>query len=245
LASIYSSLKRILRTRFGVHFYRRGTPWGLSLANDLRRIDPSFKARVIFDVGANVGQTALQMHKMFPLAVIQSFEPVASTFDEFRRNCDGVSRIVPHRLACGSRSGVARMQVAHNSELSRLCTDDSAEPATVRLEEVPVTTIDEFCRANDIARIDILKTDTEGHELEVFRGASQTLSNAGISYIFTEATMPSRRGPHPQLSICDVAAFLSGFGYECVGLYDQVFWPEASLYYCNALFRRQSANLPA
>jgi FkbM family methyltransferase len=43
--------------------------------------------------------------------------------------------------------------------------------AVVAETPVTVTTLDEYCAANGIERIDLLKNDTQGYELEVLRGA--------------------------------------------------------------------------
>jgi hypothetical protein len=46
---------------------------------------------------------------------------------------------------------------------------------------VPVRTIDEFCEERAITQIDLLKLDTEGHELSVLAGASRLLETHGIT----------------------------------------------------------------
>ena len=46
---------------------------------------------------------------------------------------------------------------------------------TQRLPFVDVTTIDLFCAEHRIERINLLKIDTEGHDLDVIRGASNML----------------------------------------------------------------------
>ncbi len=42
----------------------------------------------------------------------------------------------------------------------------------VRETEVAITTLDDYCRSTDVSRIDLLKIDTQGYELEVLRGAT-------------------------------------------------------------------------
>ena len=49
-----------------------------------------------------------------------------------------------------------------------------------------VDTIDDFCSANRIPKIDILKIDTEGFDLNVLKGAKQMLSRGQIAFIYTE-----------------------------------------------------------
>jgi len=49
-----------------------------------------------------------------------------------------------------------------------------ADPAA-RRARVTITTIDAFCSANNIDQISVLKTDTEGFDAEVLRGADKML----------------------------------------------------------------------
>lgn len=44
------------------------------------------QVEVIFDVGANIGQTASKFAQSFPKAKIFSFEPVTATFKQLREN---------------------------------------------------------------------------------------------------------------------------------------------------------------
>ena len=45
---------------------------------------------------------------------------------------------------------------------------------------VSVTTIDEFCKAHEVSRVDLLKIDVEGFELEVLKGGIETLNQGKI-----------------------------------------------------------------
>ena len=51
---------------------------------------------------------------------------------------------------------------------------------------VNVTTVDRFATDQSIAKIDILKSDTQGYELEVFRGAEETMRQNRIGLIYFE-----------------------------------------------------------
>ena len=54
---------------------------------------------------------------------------------------------------------------------------------TFRSEQVQVQTIDDFCEAKRIDRIDFLKLDVDGHELSALRGAQRMLTAGLISMI--------------------------------------------------------------
>ena len=60
---------------------------------------------VVFDVGANVGQTARHYRQIFPNAKIHSFEPFESTFRTLSENCRGDGRIATYQLAVTDFSG--------------------------------------------------------------------------------------------------------------------------------------------
>ena len=53
-------------------------------------------------------------------------------------------------------------------------------------EVVPLTTIDQICNETAIDHIDLLKIDTEGHEMEVLLGASAMIDAGRISSVQLE-----------------------------------------------------------
>lgn len=50
-------------------------------------------------------------------------------------------------------------------------------------EEVQINTVDKYVSENEIKNIDILKLDVEGHELDVFIGAYETLKESKCRFI--------------------------------------------------------------
>ena len=49
---------------------------------DIERICHHQQQRIIFDVGANIGQTGRYYHQKFPQADILCFEPIKETFTQ-------------------------------------------------------------------------------------------------------------------------------------------------------------------
>lgn len=54
---------------------------------------------IVFDVGANVGQTIRKFRTYFENSEIHSFEPGIDTFEELKRNVAGVAGL--HLVNCG------------------------------------------------------------------------------------------------------------------------------------------------
>ena len=50
-------------------------------------------------------------------------------------------------------------------------------------EEIKLSTLDIYCKMNDIDRINFLKIDIEGHELNALYGAIELIKNKKIDYI--------------------------------------------------------------
>jgi FkbM family methyltransferase len=120
------------------------------------------KVRVILDCGANIGITSLFFAARYPKARIYSVEPDPNNFALLERNSRQEPRISP---ICGAIVGRTRSQVY-------LTTDAPAWGNSIALSKtglpVKAWTIDEICRENGLADIDLLKVDIEGGEKELF-----------------------------------------------------------------------------
>jgi Methyltransferase FkbM domain len=53
---------------------------------------------------------------------------------------------------------------------------------------VPIDTVDAYCERLNIARIDVLKMDVQGWEMNVLAGAKNMLERGAIQFIYTEVT---------------------------------------------------------
>ncbi len=144
---------------------------------------------VIFDVGANVGDwSAAMLNRLAESNVGESadlyvFEPVPSTF-EFLRNRLGTRNPGLHyeQVAFSSENGEG---VIYVSDLSRGINSLHVNPRRVEEKQIPIVkaTATEFCKTNKIQKVHLLKCDTEGHDMEVIRGALQLLADRSISVL--------------------------------------------------------------
>ncbi|MGV3610099.1 MAG: FkbM family methyltransferase [Fluviicola sp.] len=144
------------------------------------------KSEIIFDIGANIGQTAFNMFqkqtKKGLKPIVYAFEPFPGTFEKFRTNLSlnpEITEIHALNLGLSHQKGVLHMgNQGANSGAFRITTD------TQNSVSVPVTSLDEFVTAHQIPRIDFIKIDVEGYELHVLEGAMKSIGKFKPILIF-------------------------------------------------------------
>lgn len=140
---------------------------------------------ILFDVGANVGEYSKLLTTLFPASAVYSFEALPATFNILTNNINQDKRIRCFNWALGARPEKRTIySEGAGSGLSTFYPIDEII-AEDRLSEVKVstTTIDSFCQENGINKIDLLKIDVEGAELDVLIGAERMITERRISFI--------------------------------------------------------------
>lgn len=190
-------------------------PRGFDLYHDLRQVIA--EPKVIFDVGANVGQSARRYLKEFPEATVYSFEPVEASYRMLVANVgrdlgsDRPARFQPENCALGAKASQARMNTIDGpSDMFQITADGN--------EAIRISTVDAW--GDVVKRIDFMKIDTEGHDLEVLKGAERMLREKRIAAIQVEAGMNPHNDRHVPLEA--FKTFLEERGYFLFGFYDQV-----------------------
>lgn len=174
---------------------------------------------VVFDVGANVGQSVRRFRERFPTCVIHAFEPSPTTFALLRGEVGRLDRVRLHNCALGATPG--RLELLENSHpvmssFLPLAGDGWGE--IVRRTEVDVRTVDEILKQERIDIIDILKVDTQGFDLQVLQGAEDALHAGAVRAIYCEVIFSDLYDR--QASFRDITGFLADYGYELTSLYD-------------------------
>lgn len=151
---------------------------------------------VILDVGANLGQWTLQYLRLadeiekFDLKSMRyfAFEPVPKTRDQLFSNIKsaGMSDIVNiHQFALSDKSGVAHINILGSETSGRNSIVDGLLKSENDVEKIVIETktIDEFCKENEIKKIDLIKIDAEGHDFGVIKGAAEMLKDEAVDII--------------------------------------------------------------
>jgi FkbM family methyltransferase len=214
-------LRQVAATLTGLHVYDR-LPGGVDFSYDLRRHLPECQVRTIFDVGANVGQSARSYLSSFRGATILCFEPVRSTYDRLVAALGSAPNVRCFAVGMSASAGAGRMAIDdRESSMNKLTTADSAAAV---VEPVALDTLDAFCARESIAHIDLLKIDTEGHDLEVLKGGAGLLARQAVDIIQVEAGMNPRNERHVPME--HFKQYLEPLGYFLFRIYDQVpEWP--------------------
>lgn len=208
-------------------------PQGVSVFYDIQRIAGQREIGPMFDVGANVGQTAWGLTRYFPGSPLYCFEPVSATFDQLRRNYGGRATCV--QMALGSERTTQEIATFADSELNSFCEVRSSA-ISLGSEIVTIDTVDQFCAEHAIPHLGLLKLDVQGWEMEALKGARQMIQAGEIRFIFAEVGFRARdKDMQPFAELND---FLDDAGYEFCGLYDNFRWGQSKGFvgFANALY---------
>lgn len=209
---------------------------GIDWVWDLRRLGTMSDSPIVFDIGANVGQTTSEILKQFPHAKVHAFEPVRSTFDAYHLRFGATKGIRCNQQAVSKACGQVTVFSSSNSQLSHMVNPAEHQiEESARLETVESISVDAYCAIHGIPHINILKTDTEGHDLSVLQGAAQSLRDGCIDWVLVEVTFDQLDKSHTQFRAVDT--FLSQYGMEIHCFYDHYFAEKGRHHvFCNALF---------
>jgi FkbM family methyltransferase len=178
------------------------------------------KNLIIFDIGANVGQTIATIRRTFDDPVVHAFEPSPKCFKILQMEFQGKAHL--NQCAVGAQIGEQEFREAGSSVMSSLL-DPAAHGwngkgwnDVVSRYPVKVTTIDSYCAERKIDRIDVLKTDTQGYDLQVLKGARKMLGS--IKFIYVEMNLIEMY--EGQASFDDLYRFLSDHNFVLKSIYE-------------------------
>jgi FkbM family methyltransferase len=146
-------------------------------------------ARVVFDVGANVGEWASLVRSINSDCEIHCFEPSRHTFKKLiERRLPG--KVVLNNFGLSSTPGRANLAIYPESGQNSIHFSTSQNLGTVQIE---LQTMDNYIENSGVAQVDYCKIDVEGHELAVLRGMSSLLKEGRVKIIQFEYGATYRR----------------------------------------------------
>jgi len=136
---------------------------------------------VLIDVGAHIGSMTLRAAKRVSSGTVVAVEPNPITARRLRENiaASGAENVHVEEKACGREHGTLDLYAGPSANSGAtsfsksLVMEHSSDGETkFTVEVVP---LDEIVEALGLSRVDVVKIDTEGAEVQVLRGALETL----------------------------------------------------------------------
>ena len=185
---------------------------------DIKRILEPNSSPVLLDVGANVGQTINILRQMFLRPAIHAFEPGQTAFEELSRAHARTPGVRLNHLALGAKpSRQVFFENTRTDMSSFLPLGPNGWGEISGKKEIEVSTVDNYCSQNGIHSIDLLKSDTQGFDLEVMKGAQRLLDARKVRLLHIELTFQPLYKDLPPVD--EILRFVSERGFELVSFY--------------------------
>ena len=160
---------------------------------------------IFVDVGSNVGGYTVLASAVAGARSV-AFEPVPDTYAELLRNVrlNGIEALVQaHCCALGEAAGVVRMTAGRGGLNHVVINGEAAATVEVEAARLDTKLAGAACR--------LMKMDAEGFELNILRGAPETLARPSLQALIVEL---NGSGGRYGISDDDVHREIAGFGFE-------------------------------
>lgn len=167
------------------------------------------------DAGANEGlYTLFAAARVGPGGRVLAFEPSEREFGRLLENVrlNRLDQVEVVKAALSDRGGTAPLRVGEDNHAGHNTLGEFAyQIATARYEDVPLVRLDDAVREHDIARVDVMKIDVEGHEAALLRGAQGVIErDRPVLLIEVNEAALTKQGT----STGAVLEWLTGLGYS-------------------------------
>ena len=140
---------------------------------------------IVLDVGANIGNYSKTVMEINNSATVHAFEPLPKNYEQLNQ----IDNINSYNLGCSDENGSIKFYNFEGGSTFASIYQDVIESIHKKQSiefDIDVIKLDDFISSNDIIQIDLLKIDTEGHELAVLHGASNAIKERKMKAIHFE-----------------------------------------------------------
>lgn len=199
---------------------------------------------IAFDVGAHEGEFFRALTETPLISGLVLFEPHPDNAERLRQTFQKAG-VTIEEVAVAATSGTVEFQYGDDTATGSLLPPKGFTPAATQSKAITTTSLDDYASKHGMLnRVNILKVDTQGADLQVLMGAETLLAESQpiliVEIIF--AQLYENQG-----SPAELISWLSNHGYQLVGLFDEHFSNEGWLAWCDACFlpeSRMTSHLP-
>jgi FkbM family methyltransferase len=174
----------------------------------LEEAEPAFVVQYLrpgmtaVDVGAYMGVYSCLMGKLVgPEGRVHAFEPSPTSFQRLLGNLElnGLTNVVANRQAVSDRSGTLALHCypppfeSLNSVVHRELARGGTALGRVADEPVQAVSLDEYADRSALARIDFLRLDAEGAEVEILHGARRLIMREAVRCLLVNVSDDRQR----------------------------------------------------
>jgi FkbM family methyltransferase len=171
--------KKIFKTKrtykFNVRYFKNDFVLSLIFLSDISVLHEVFlleeynwfpveNPKIIIDLGAHFGDTALYYHARFPKAKIIAVEPAPNSYVRLVKQTANISQIIPIQVAVGAFDGLIKLNLMQSS-LGHSIVERMDSTGQVEVRQVTLKTL---FSEQGIDRADLIKFDIEGAEFNLF-----------------------------------------------------------------------------
>lgn len=140
-----------------------------------------FYPKHIVDVGANHGTWTRETLRYFPDAHYTLIEPQEWLKPSFQDLLDSNSKITYYPVGAGSENGSFKFTIVDRDDsCSFRYTEEEAKENGFKQVDIPIITLNDLVKTNNLSIPDIVKIDAEGLDIEVLKGASDLFGKTEI-----------------------------------------------------------------
>lgn len=142
--------------------------------------------KILFDIGANIGTWSKLAISQDNNISVFAFEAINQTYINLKKNFNQKKHSITITNKAMSNE-VGEFDIYNfgenegtNSFFKNEIFYQKSEKIIPKVEKVATTTIDTFCKDNNIKTVDYIKCDTEGNDLNVILGSKEMFKNNSI-----------------------------------------------------------------
>lgn len=195
-----------------------------NLDNHLQKILQNKKITTVIDVGANEGQFALELRALGFKGKILSFEPIQREFKKLEELSMHDPLWEVYNCAMGSQKGFLDLNVTDSTDFSSFLKPNKFSKdyyqdkvASIVTQKAEIRLLQDIITEKGLLKESILlKTDTQGFDIEVLKGAGEYVSSL-IKVIVVELSFKQIYEGMP--SAIEMMAFMKDHGYGPSGFF--------------------------